>query len=190
MSGNMREMIDKVKSFKQFVNENTNKQSYYRIITNFEGSSIVFEPKGYYEATDDEGNPIMHTGDVWSRSNTPEISASKTVGGAVLGLWSMGYSQGFNIEAGYIYEINEKPQKDLSNLRIDDFEWLKEVRYVKPVKGIYVGKFIYTEQFDMSAINFYNRLTQDPNDEDDEIDVEDWDAFEKYILTIDKNELS
>ena len=32
-----------------------------------------------------------------------------------------------------------------------DFEWLKEVRYTKPVKGIYIGKFTYTEQFNKSA---------------------------------------
>lgn len=72
------------------LNESVNNQSYYRIITNFEGDSVIFEPKGYYEATDDEGNPIMHTGDVWSRSTTPEITASKIIGGAILGLWSMG----------------------------------------------------------------------------------------------------
>ena len=164
-------------------------QKYYRIITNFKGDSVVFEPKGYYEATDDEGNPMMHTGDVWSRSTTPEITASKTIGGAVLGLWSMGHSQGSKIKTGFAYEINETPQKDLSGLSIDDFEWLKEVRYTKPVKGIYIGKFTYTEQFNKSATNFYERLNQDPYDEDTEIDVEDWDTFERYILTINKKDL-
>jgi len=190
MSEDIRKMIDMVKNFKQIVNESVNNQSYYRIITNFEGDSVVFEPKGYYEATDDEGNPIMHTGDVWGRSTTPEIAASKIIGGAILGLWSMGRSQGSNIKTGFVYEINETPQKDLSNLTIDDFEWLKEVRYTKPVKGIYIGKFTYTEQFNKSATNFYERLNQDPYDEDTEIDVEDWDAFERYILTINKKDLN
>jgi hypothetical protein len=188
MVNDIRKMIDKINHFNQYVNEGVINQSYYRIITKFESDSIVFTPKGYYEATDNDGNPIMATGDIWSRSTTPEIAASKTVGGAILGLWSMGRSQGTSIKNGYLYEINEKPQKDLSHLRIDDFEWLKEVRYTNPVKGVYVGEFVYTEEFNKLATNFYERLTQDPSEEGG-VDDDAWDIFEKYIITVNKNDL-
>ncbi len=162
---------------------------YYRAINKYRGNEIVFHPKGYYEATDNQGNPIIFKGDVWMRSEIPELTASKTVGGAVLGLWSMGNHHGLNIKNAFIYKINEKPEKDLSHVKMDDFEWLKEVRYKRPVKGIYIGKFEYTKEFNDSAINFYERLNQDPWDEDTVIDIEDWESFERMIYTLNKNHL-
>jgi len=163
-------------------------KSYYRALSKFKGNNVVFKPKGYHEATDEDGNPIMHTGDVWARSEKPEIAASKIIGGAILGLWSMGNNVGKLIDNAYVYEIKESPQKDLSHIRRDDFEWLKEVRYTKPVKGKFVGKFSYSEQFDKSAMNFYDRLNEDPWDDSD-VDIEDWDKFEKFILSMGKNDL-
>ena len=182
----LRKVINEI--ILEFFNEKNNTH-FYRAIPEFIGKSVTFEPKGYYEATDDEGNPITVAGDVWAKSNIPELAASKTVGGAILGLWSMGNHHGLKINKCFIYQINEKPQKDLSHLRRDDFEYIKEVRYLKPVKGKYVGNFIYNQQFNNNAVNFYNRLTDNPWDEYTDIDVERWEDFENLILTLNKSDL-
>ena len=76
-------------TIREILNEQNSTQKYYRAIPKYEGDEVVFEPKGYYEAFDDEGYPMFHTGDIMLKSNKPETAASKTVGGAVLGAWSM-----------------------------------------------------------------------------------------------------
>lgn len=168
----------------EYLNEKISGGKYYRAIIKFEGNTVVFEPKGYYERFDDDGNPVLHTGGLWWRSDVPETSASKLIGGAVLGLWSMGNHKGLNLKEAFIYEISESPDLDLSGVTIDDFEWLKEVRYRRAVEGRYVGKFIYTPEYNKSANNFYERINQDPWDEDTNIDVEDWEDFENKIFTM------
>ncbi len=185
----MKDLIQFIKTtIREFLNEQSYNQKYYRAIPNYEGVDVFFEPKGYYEAFDDDGNPIFHTGDVMLKSDKPEIAASKNVGGAVLGAWSMFRTKGVKENVVYIYEIQDKPYKDLSNVRIDDFEYLKEVRYNVPVKGTYVGKFIYDEIFNDYAENFYRRFSDDYEDVES-VDVEKWQEFEKYILSINKNQL-
>jgi len=185
----MKDLREFIKTtIREFLNEQKYNQKYYRAIPNYEGVDVVFEPKGYYEAFDDDGNPIFHTGDIMLKSDKPEIAASKNVGGAVLGAWSMFRTKGTKEKVVYIYEIQDKPYKDLSNVRIDDFEYLKEVRYNVPVKGIYVGKFIYDENFNDSAENFYNRFSDDYLDVEN-VDTEKWDEFVNYILTMNHTEL-
>lgn len=184
--GNLRKSIKTV--IQEFLTEQKSEQNYYRAIPNYEGVDVVFEPKGYYEAFDDEGNPIFHSGDVMLISDKPEIAASKTVGGSVLGAWSMFRTKGVKQNVVYIYEINAEPYKDLSNVKIDDFYWLKEVRYNVPVNGKYVGKFIFDKQFNDSAENFYNRFSDDYLDFEN-VDTEMWEDFENYILSMGKNQL-
>ena len=132
------------------------------------------------------------TGDVMGRSNIPEVAASKNIGGALLGVWSMlmhygGDKNGVKI---YIYSIDETPDKDLSHIRYGDFEYLKEVRYKKAVKGNYIGYFIIDKKFNEYAENFYNRINGDPWDEftDEEIDM--YDEFEKFLEDININDLN
>ena len=64
-------------TIREFLNENQSSQTYYRAVTEFSGENVVFEPKGYYEAFDDDGNAVFLAGDVLAKSKTPEISASK-----------------------------------------------------------------------------------------------------------------
>ena len=171
--------------------ESNTHQEYYRAVTEFKGNNVIFQPKGFYEAFDDEGNLEFHTDDVYLKSNIPEISASKTVGGALLGVWSMLNHHG-ELKDGtklYVYSIKEKPHKDLSHLKMDDFEWLKEVRYKEPVEAEYVGYFIFDGWFNDLAENFYERLTGDPWEEYGEEQIKKYNDFEKYILTINKKNL-
>ena len=185
----MKDLIKKI--IKEYINEYSSHQEYYRAVTEFKTNSVIFKPKGYYESFDDDGNPEFLVDDIYLTSNIPEVSASKTVGGALLGVWSMLHHHG-NLNKNnkiYIYSIKQKPDKDLSHIRSGDFEWLKEVRYKKPVEGQYVGYFIFDKNFNDSAENFYERFTSDPWDEYTEEQVEWYDEFEKYILTVSKNDL-
>jgi len=175
-------------TIREILNEQNSTQKYYRAIPKYEGDEVVFEPKGYYEAFDDEGYPMFHTGDIMLKSNKPETAASKTVGGAVLGAWSMFRYKGATEKVVYLYEINDKPYKDLSNVRMDDFPYLKEVRYNVPVKGKYVGKFVYDDTFNDDAENFYSRMSEDYEDVES-VDIEKWEEFEKYILTMGEEKL-
>lgn len=164
---------------------------YYRAVREYKGEKVIFEPKGYYEATDEQGNIVYHTGDVIAKSNVPEIAASKTVGGAVLGLWSMlKHHSGVEGEKAHVYQISDEPNKDLSGWSSEDFPWLKEVRYSKPVEGIYVGRFGYDDEFNRDAENFYNRLNSEPWDDGDTYDEELFNDFENQILTMGKTNLS
>jgi len=166
-------------------------QSFYRAVTTKDSDTVLFEPKGYYEAIDDNGNPITTRGDVLSRSNVPEVAASKTVGGAVLGAWSMLRHHGklsSNTKI-YIYKINQTPDKDLSHIHRDDFEWLQEVRYKTAVEGSYVGLFVYNKVFNDDAENFYNRLVDDDPWSEIEIDIDKWEDFEHMILTMKESDL-
>jgi hypothetical protein len=173
---------------KDFLNEQEYKQKYYRAIPNYQGVDIIFEPKGYYEAFDDDGVPIFKTGDIMLKSDKPEIAASKIVGGAILGAWSMFRVKGSKEKIVYVYKIYDKPYKDLSNVKIHDFEYLKEVRYNVPTKGKYVGKFIYDENFNNNAENFYNRFSDDYL-ESENIDIEKWEDFENYISSMNESQL-
>lgn len=164
---------------------------YYRAVSEFKGDKVIFEPKGYYEATDEYGNILYHTGDVIAKSNEPELAASKTIGGALLGLWSMlRHHSSVEGEEAHVYEIREEPQKDLSGWSGEDFPWLKEVRYSRPVEGIYLGRFGYDDEFNRDAENFYNRLNSEPWDEGDTYDEELFNDFENQILTMKKTNLS
>lgn len=185
MSKEMREQIDRIKNWDKSENQ------YYRATIEFNGNDVIFEPTGYYEAFDDEGNPQFHTGDVIAKSNIPEISASKTIGGALLGVWSMLRHHGsLNKDLKiYIYSINEKPNKDLVHVGLDDFEWIKEVRYKKAVNGHYIGYFIFDDDFNKNAENFYNRITSEPWDEFTEEEIEMWEDFERFLLTANKSNL-
>lgn len=171
--------------------EQYSNQKYYRAVTEFNGNDVIFEPKGYYEAFDDNGGPVFHTGDALAKSTTPEISASKSIGGALLGVWSMLNHHGvLKNNKIYLYVINQTPDKDLSHVRMDDFEYIKEVRYKTPAKGFYIGYFVFDDAFNNNARNFYERFTGDPWDEFTEEQMEMWDNFERFLLTVNERDLS
>jgi hypothetical protein len=184
----MKEVIKTM--VREFLNEKQSNETYYRAVTEFSGNNVVFEPKGYYEAFDDDGNAMFLSGDVLAKSTTPEISASKSIGGALLGVWSMLNHHGsLKNNKIYLYSIHEKPDKDLSNVGMDDFEYIKEVRYKNPVRGSYIGYFVFDNEFNENANNFYERFTSDPWDEYTEEQIEMWEDFEKFLLTVNVSNL-
>lgn len=177
-------------TIREYLIEQHLNQNYFRAVTEFIGDKVIFKPMGYYEAFDDEGNPEFHTGDVFASSEIPELSASKTIGGALLGVWSMlNHHDSLNENKIYVYSINQKPDKDLSHIRADDFEYIKEVRYKNPVKGNYIGYFIFNNEFHEKAKNFYERFTRDPWEEFTEEQIKMWEDFERYISNVSEKDL-
>lgn len=170
--------------------ENINSSNkYFRAVTEFLGEQVIFKPKGFYEDFDDDGIPQMMYNNVMRRSNIPEISASKTIGGALLGVWSMlnHYGKLNSIDKIYFYLIKDRPYKDLSGVTIDDYEYTKEVRYKEDVEGYYQGYYIINDSFNEMATNFYERFNVEPWDEDeyDEEKIKLWENFLQFIQTLD-----
>ena len=167
-------------------------KNYYRAVTEDLGLQTTFVPQNRYEAFDNEGNPITRgASDVFMLSDKLEISASKSVGGAILGLWSMYNSNGINPvgKKVYVYAISKKPYKDLSGVRMADFEYLKEVRYDRPISAKRVGYFEYDQKFNEDALNFYGRISDDDPYSEMEYDIDAWEDFEQYILTLNITDL-
>lgn len=159
-----------------------NGEKYYRAVEKYMGKTIEFEPQGFYEAIDDEGNPIFKYDTFWV-SETPEVAASKSIGGAVMGLYSMFMQHGKNPGVFYIYEITEEPDVDISHWDIGDFTHLKEVRYRRPVQGKYRGKVTITDDMKKRLNAFYEVTGLEAYDEPDEETAEIFDNtdYEKYI---------
>ena len=169
-----------------------NNKNYYRAVTEDLGLQTTFVPQNRYEAFDNMGNPITRgASDIFMLSDKLEISASKSVGGAILGLWSMFNSNGLNPigKKVYIYAIDKKPYLDLSHVRMADFEYLQEVRYDKPISAKRIGYFEYDQKFNEGALNFYGRISDDDPYSEMEYDIEEWEDFEQYILTLNKSDL-
>ena len=181
---NLNEQLSRIKEMMGLPN-----QTYYRSVDKFLGEKVMFTPQGYHEKFDDQGNPVFTQGDVIARSEEPELAASKTIGGAALGLWSMLHHYGKLKNAIYIYTISENPDKDLSHVKHDDFEYLQEVRYKRPVEGIYLGQFNYDDDFNDGADILYTFLTSEPWDEFSDSDTQKRDTFLNQIKTISKTNL-
>lgn len=145
----------------------TPNQKYYRVVEKNIGKNVKFEPNGYYEAIDADGYPIMKY-DIFKLSDVEEVAASKSVGGAVMGLYSMFRYHGKSPNIFYVYEINESPDVDISHWDYGDFAFLQEVRYRRPVKGKYIGKIVITDDLKKRLDAFYNLQGLDPYDEPDE----------------------
>lgn len=148
------------------ITENFKKKSskiYYRAIANNAGKTVKFKPYGYYEAIDDEGNPIYKYGAYWT-SDKPEVAASHTVGGAVLGLFSMLKQHDKTSNIFFIYAINEEPDIDISHWDMGDFALLQEVRYRRPVRGEYIGKVIINSYMREKLNAYYEMIGGDEYD--------------------------
>ena len=144
------------------IKENVAK-TYYRAVENNVGKTAVFEPQGFYEAIDDEGNPVIKYDTHWI-SDKPEVAASHSVGGAVLGLYSMFRQHGKSPNIFYIYGINEEPDVDISHWDMGDFALLQEVRYRRPVKGKYIGKVTITNELKEKLNAYYEMIGGDEYD--------------------------
>lgn len=149
-------------SVNEVVKKKSNK-TYYRAVENNAGNTVEFEPQGFYEAIDDEGNPVIKYDTHWV-SDTPETAASYSVGGAVLGLYSMFRQHGKVPNIFYIYGINEEPDVDISHWDMGDFSLLQEVRYRRPVRGKYVGKVTITDELKEKLNAYYEMISGDEYD--------------------------
>ncbi len=184
-----------------YVNENINEnddmnnngEKYYRAVDKYLGKYAKFKPNGYYEAIDDNNNPIFKYDSFWE-SEIPEIAASKLIGGAIMGLYSMYLENKKTPKTFYIYEINEKPDIDISHWNMGDFAYLKEVRYRRPVSGRYVGKFIFDDDTIKRFEVFYEINNIDGWGSEYDIDDETIELFNKTnfgeLLRDLKNKLS
>jgi hypothetical protein len=153
------------------INEEISSNKYYRAIEKNMGKTIEFEPEGYYEAIDDEGNPVFKYDTFWV-SDVPEVAASKSIGGAVMGLYSMFMQHRKNPTVFYVYEINEKPDVDISHWDMGDFALLQEVRYRRAVQGTYKGKVTITDDMKKRLNAFYEITGLDAYDEPDKESAE------------------
>jgi hypothetical protein len=140
---------------------------YYRAVDTDLGKTVEFEPLDFYEAIDKDGNPIWKYDTFWT-SNIPEVATSKTVGGAVMGLFSMFMQHGKKPDTFYIYEITEEPDVDISHWSYGDFEFLDEVRYRRNIKGKYIGKIKITDDIIKRFLAYYEMINLEPYDEPDE----------------------
>lgn len=160
------EVLSRIDStFKSRLNEQENLNTnivYYRCLPEYIGKTILFEPRNYFEHINDEGNPVYNYGE-YVRSGIKEISASKYIGGSVMGSFSMNRTT----KTFYIYTINEKPDVDISHWNIDDFEYLQEVRYRKPVEGVFIGTVHLSDYLIKIFDMFYEYATSDGSDYED-----------------------
>ena len=155
---------------------------YYRSSPEFLGETVEFEPNGYYEEIDNDDDPIFLYGE-HSESGVPEVCASKYIGGCVLGNFSMTRSNLY-----FIYEICEKPDRDISHWDDQDFGFLEEVRYRRNVTGKYKGKVILSKyQKDTLTVFYilktYSELDEEPPDEFFEKNKEILDKLDDDELT-------
>ena len=153
------------------INEEISGNKFYRAVEKYMGKTIEFEPEGYYEAIDNEGNPVFKYDTFWV-SDVPEVAASKSIGGAVMGLYSMFMQHKKNPNIFYVYEINEKPDVDISHWDMCDFALLREVRYRRAIKGKYVGKVTITDDMKKRLNAFYEITGLDAYDEPDKESAE------------------
>jgi hypothetical protein len=130
---------------------------YYRAETSNDfKKEKIFEPNGYYERVGKDGNPVIKY-DEYVISDTPEIAASKTIYGAILGAASMmKFSQGIKKDNKIqIYLIDEKPDVDISHWQGADFEYLDEVRYRNSIVGKHLLTYELTDDVYRLVKDFY-----------------------------------
>lgn len=183
-------------NFKLF--ENQNNKKYYRAESTFLGDEFTFEvEKGdYYEKIGNNNEPLMYYGE-WKISDTKEICASKIIGGAVLGAFSMRHEDEY-----YIYEISEKPDKDISHWLSGDFHFIEEVRYRKDIHAKFIGKIklnqyqidLFTALYETFAASFmeseeeWERINDEWGELLDDIDEKVYNEIKKINNSLVMNE--
>jgi len=134
----------------------------------------IFEPNGYYERVGKDGNPVIKY-DEYVISDTPEIAASKTIYGAILGAASMmKFSKGIKKDNKIqIYLIDEKPDVDISHWQGADFEYLDEVRYRNSIVGKHLITYELTDDVYRLVKDFYEYKEWENNSKyDDQLEFD------------------
>lgn len=170
----------RLQTYESFTNEQI---SYYRAESGFIGETSIFEPKGYYENIGDDDEPNINFGE-HRISDTPEVCASKYIGGCVLGSYSMNRTGKY-----FIYEINEKPDKDISHWSNQDFQYLEEVRYRRTIKGKYIGEVILTNYQKKLFEILYKHFELSSDESPEEMTELEYEEFDKYWNDIEDGKL-
>jgi len=106
------------------------KKSTKEAVTDDGSLDIMWLPNGHHE---------------YRAETSKDTSFSETIGGAILG--AITGETGFNKGPFYIYKTAEKdPEIDLRHEIIDDFAVIDEVRFERPVKVDFVGKFEVSDE--------------------------------------------
>ncbi len=141
-----------------------NDDFYYRAIPVRLDEDIVVPKKSPKEAVDDEGDLVvdfMNNTPIYHKESSKSSCFSESIGGAVIG--AMTGETGFNKGTFYIYRTDaKKPEVDLSDYSMDDFEVIDEVRFERPVDVEYVGK-INIDSEDLKYISrcYRHEITED-----------------------------
>lgn len=143
---------------------------YYRAVKEYIGDVVVFKPLGKYpervhkngkELSVDE--QLVKVRGKFEQKKVGETAASKTISGAIFGAYSMLAHDKKYADSERkisIYAIEDKPDVDMSWWKKNDFSLLQEVRYRRPVKGIFLGEYVYTDE-DVKKFNAYlNQLSK------------------------------
>lgn len=148
---------------------------YYRASPEYLGKKVTLTPTDYYEAIDPSGESSMIF-DEYMESDIPEIAASKYIGGAVLGSFSMNRGKAIY----YIYFTDSSPDVDISHWGGGDFILLEEVRFRKKTVFKYLGEVSLSED-DLFLFNlYYKQFEVDDADEyEDVYTEEDLEFFEE-----------
>jgi len=148
----LRDVESTAKALEGIREQKVNK-SYRAEISNEKTQSKGFIPSGYYEKVGKNDNPVFFA-DEYAESGIAETAASKNPIGAILGTSSMS-KFGKRLKAGdkiQVYEINEKPDVDISHWLGADFGDIQEVRYRKNTSGQHKVEIILSE----SAVKLIN----------------------------------
>ena len=162
--------------------------SYYRASRTYLGTSPVIKPTGHYEGVDKNGDPEISFGSndmtLFHISDILETAASKYIGGAILGAFSMFRNEGTILGPVYLYQINDKPDVDISHWDMQDFAHLEEVRYRKPVKATFIGSYTYTPTDRKKFGSLYEVVgNEDPYHEVDPADFRAIKNIKQYLAT-------
>lgn len=171
--------MNRLKTFESFSKKQT---CYFRAESSFLGDVFKFEPSGYYEYIDDENNPSFAFGE-HKTSDTPEVCASKYIGGCIMGAYSMNQKGTY-----YIYKICEEPDKDISHWDGQDFQYLEEVRFRKQVTGNYIGKIITSNYLNRLFDAFYIFQSVENMDEDEISEYRE--EYDSYLDDIEEGKLT
>lgn len=120
---------------------------YYRVVSDYLGEEIEFKPEHSYESIDYVNGELIEVD-----YKIKEVCFSKKIESCFFAI-SMFLKEGRDY---YIYRTHHKPDIDLSMCSIGDFKANKEVRFRKPIRAFYIGKFNVHENFYNAIINLYH----------------------------------
>ena len=127
---------------------------YYRVVDNYLGEEVVFNPEHSYENVD-----FINSKLTFVDYDIKEVCFSKSIQCCFFAI-SMFLKLN---KKYYIYRTSEKPCIDLSGFNKGDFIANKEVRFRKPVKAEYIGSLKTNDNFYENIKELYNNCNYNEN---------------------------